>query len=506
MSRAGRILVIGLELGDGRLLHDWAAAGRLPALKALIEGGAWGWLRTTASQLHVSAWPSIYTGVGPGEHGVYFTFQPAPGVQGYQRFHEGLYGRPTFWRLLDQAGRRCTVFDAPYTHPEPGYAGTQLFDWGTWAHYLTPQAMPGHVLGELERACGRYPLGLEAHDLGLQPLDPVDTQKRLIAAIRCKAEAACWLMRRQDFDLHMTVFGETHVAAHYCWQPGDEQSLLLPIYAELDQAVAKLVDAAGPGTTLFLLSGDAIAANHAGWHLLPEVLARLGHFASAETAPPKTDAPPARRTLDPVRALRDLLPKDFRKALARKLPTGLRDKLAQRVDTATIDWTRTRAYCLPTDLEGCIRINLKGREPAGIVEPGTEYEMLCRDLAAALGELSDPATGRRAVREVLIVDKAFPGRRRPHLPDLIVLWEPAGPITSLASARIGAVSGASPDPRPGTHAGPGFVLMHGPGVTAGRSMEKGHILDLAPTILEHLGVAPPEYMAGRAWHTAIAAE
>jgi bisphosphoglycerate-independent phosphoglycerate mutase (AlkP superfamily) len=48
--------------------------------------------------------------------------------------------------------------------------------------------------------------------------------------------------------------------------------------------------------------------------------------------------------------------------------------------------------------------------------------------------------------------------------------------------------------------------MHGPGVTAGRSMEKGHILDLAPTILEHLGVAPPEYMAGRAWHTAIAAE
>ncbi len=499
MTTGGRILVIGLELGDGRLLHEWAKAGQLPTLAALIGRGTWGWLETTAGQLHVSAWPSIYTGVGPGEHGVYFTFQPAPGVQGYQRFHEGLYGRPTFWRLLDQAGRRCTVFDAPYTHPEAGFAGIQLFDWGTWAHYLAPQAMPKATLGELERACGKYPLGLEANDLGLRPLDPADTQRRLIAAIRHKAKAACWLMGRQPFDLYLAVFGETHVAAHYCWSPAGEQSRLLPIYAELDRALAQLIEAAGPGTTVFVLSGDAVARNHAGWHLLPDVLARLGHFASAETAPPKTNAPEARRSFDPVRALRDLLPKDLRKALARQLPTGLRDKLAQRVDTATYDWARTRAYCLPTDLEGCIRINLKGREPEGTVEPGADCEALLEDLASALGELTDPATGRRVVREVLFIDREFPGSRRDWLPDLVVTWDPAAPITALASARVGVVSGASPDPRPGTHAGPGFVLMHGPGVGAGQVLDDGHILDLAPTILERLGVAPPEHMTGRRW-------
>jgi predicted AlkP superfamily phosphohydrolase/phosphomutase len=505
MTSRGKVLVIGLELGDGRLLHDWAEAGRLPALKALIDEGTWGWLDTTASQLHVSAWPSLYTGVGPGEHGVYFTFQPAPGVQGYQRFHDGLYGRPTFWRLLDAAGRRCTVFDAPYTHPERGFGGIQLFDWGTWAHYQAPQAMPKPALGELEHACGKYPLELEAHDLGLRALDPADTQKRLVTAVRRKAEAACWLMTRKEFDLYFTVFGETHVAAHYCWRPDGEQSLLLPIYAELDRAVAKLIEAAGSETTLFVVSGDAIAANHAGWHLLPELLARLGYFASAETAPPATNAPAARRKLDPVRALRDLLPKDFRQALARQLPTGLRDKLAKRVDTATFDWQRSRAYCLPTDLEGCIRINLKGREPEGIVEPGAEYEAVCRDLATALEEVKDPTTGRRAVREVLIVDQAFPGVRRAHLPDLIVLWDPAAPITALASARTGAVSGASPDFRPGTHASPGFVLMHGAGIGAGRVLDRAHIFDLAPTILERLGVEPPEHMTGRRWREATVA-
>lgn len=500
----GKTLVIGLELGDGRLVQQWAATGHLPALAALIERGTWGWLETTATQLHVSAWPSIYTGVGPGAHGVYYTFQPAAGIQGYRRFHEGLYGRPSFWRLLDAAGRRCAVFDAPYTHPEPGFGGTQVFDWGTWAHYLGPQSTPQKVLRELEDACGRYPLGLEAHDLGFRSPDPGETQKRLIAAVRSKTAATLWLMGRSEFDLLMTVFGETHAAAHYCWNPSGAQDLMRGLYEELDRAIGQLIEAAGPDASIFVVSGDAVGPNHAGWHLLPEVLARLGYFASAETAAPGDAQAPVKHRFDPVRAVRDLLPKDLRKNLAGLLPTGLRDKLAQRVDTANFDWSRTRAYCLPTDLEGCIRINLKGREPEGTVEPGAAYEEACRELKVALEELTDPNTGRRAVRQVLVVDQAFPGPRRDHLPDLVVLWDAARPITALESRRIGTVSGESPDPRPGTHAGPGFVVMRGSGIASGYTLNNAHILDLAPTIMERLGVEPPGHMTGRRWsRTAI---
>lgn len=496
-GRHGKTLVVGLELGDGRLLREWAAAGHLPTLAGLIERGTWGLLATTAGQLHVSAWPSIYTGGGPGEHGVYYTFQPAPGLQGYRRFHEGLYGKPTFWRLLDAADRRCTVFDAPYTHPEPDFAGTQVFDWGTWAHYLAPQSTPPGILRELEGACGRYPLGLEAHDLGFKALDPADTLRRLIGAVQHKTDAALWLLRQSDPDLFLTVFGETHVAAHYCWNRHGDQGLLRALYEELDRSLAKLIAAAGPDAAIFVVSGDAVGPNHAGWHLLPEVLARLGHFASADTSRPDDGGAPVNTRFDPVRAVRDLLPKDFRKNLARMLPTGLRDKLAQRVDTATFDWSRTTAYCLPTDLEGCIRINLRGREPEGVVSPGAACQEVCRDLESALADLTDPDSGRRLVRDVLMVDRAFPGERREYLPDLIVLWDATAPITGLASDRIGEVRGESPDPRPGTHAEPGFLLMCGPGIPSGRTLEGGHIVDIAPTILGRLGVDVPAHMAGR---------
>jgi len=502
-TAASRVLTIGLELGDGQLIHQWARAGGLPVIAGLMERGRWSWLETSAERLHISAWPSIYTGATPGEHGVYFTFQPEPGLQGYRRFHPGLYGKPTFWRLLDQQGRRCIVFDPPYSHPEEGFGGHYVYDWGSWAHYLQPGSIPPDLLKRLNRSCGCYPLGLEANDLGFDRLDPADLAPRLVKSVAAKAEATCWLMQQQPaWQMLFTVFGETHVAGHYLWSDQlsgdperDRNTPMFEVYASLDRAIGRVCEAAGNDITVMIVSGDRVGPNHAGWHLLPEILERLGHAAgpAREEAP----QPAAPRRFDPVKALRDLLPKEFRKNLARKLPTRLRDKLAQRVDTADIDWSRTRAYCLPTDLEGYIRVNLKGREPQGVVEPGAEYEALLDDLTVALGELRDPQTGGRLVAEVVRTDREFPGARRQYLPDLVVKWEAGRPIHTATSARVGTVSGSSPDTRPGTHRGPGFLLAAGPRLPPGQSEGNGHILDLAPTVLAMLGIDKPPHMPGR---------
>jgi predicted AlkP superfamily phosphohydrolase/phosphomutase len=500
-----KLVVIGLELGDGRLLRQWALDGHLPAVRRLLDEGTWGWLDTTADHLHISAWPSLYTGVGAGEHGVYFTFQPAPGLQGYQRFHEGLYGRPTFWSLLDAAGIDCAVLDPPYSHPEQGFGGHYVYDWGTWAHYLKPGAVPAPLLKQLERACGRYPLGMEANDLGFQHLDAAAIEPRVAAAVGAKAAAVRWLMDHSDAELTFAVFGETHVAGHYCWSAdvaaAGSASTATPfhrIYRAIDDAIAAIRAHAGPDATLVLVSGDSVGPNHAAWSLLPGVLGKLGCLGTPGEAS-ASDAPARARGFDPVKALRDLLPKDFRKSLARKLPTALRDRLAQRVDTADIDWSRTRAYCLPTDLEGYIRVNLRGREPQGTVAPGAEYERLLDELESELHALRDADTGAAVVKEIWRVDRECPGDRRGHLPDLVVRWDGDRTPLRVTSPRIGVVAGVSPDTRSGTHRGPGFVLAAGPGIRAGASFAGGHIHDFAPTLLARLQVPVPAHMRGRVW-------
>ncbi len=211
---------------------------------------------------------------------MYFTFQPARGLQGYQRFHPDMYGTPTFWNVLDREGRRCVVFDPPYSHPEKGFGGSYVHDWGSWAHYLQPGSVPPDLLKKLNRSCGCYPLGLEANDIGLAPLDPVDLEPRLVKSVAAKAQATCWLMRQQpSWQMLFTVFGETHVAGHYLWSESlredPEQVKVSPmysVYSALDRAIGKMCEAAGPDVTVMILSGDRVGTNHAGWHLLPGIL------------------------------------------------------------------------------------------------------------------------------------------------------------------------------------------------------------------------------------------
>jgi predicted AlkP superfamily phosphohydrolase/phosphomutase len=506
-----RVLVIGLDVGDANLIFEWSQRGLLPVFETLISGGARGVLRTTADILHVSAWPSLYTGTLPGKHGVYYTFQPAPGQQGVQRFGPDQYGQPPVWQILSAAGKRCTIFDAPYTHPVRDFHGVQIFEWGTWAWYWHPMSEPPRLMRQMTGQCGAYPLGFEANQVGLRALDLANLHQRLIKAATAKANAVRWLMANQPWDMFWVVFGETHPAAHYLWPSAkgtaDSEASetmhqkLRDVYQAIDRAIGRILEGLGEEVAVFIISGDGVGPNYAAWHLLPEVLQRLGFTAAlgAGVVENQESQGSGVNRQDLVKMFRDLVPSDLRQKLSQFLPTRWRDSLMSRWTTANIDWAHTRAFCLPTDLEGCIRLNVRGREPQGIVQPGSEYEEVCHALAAALRELVNPRTGRPVVQHIVRTDTVFPGERRHYLPDLVVLWADDAEIHAVRSPKLGMVQAPSPDARTGTHRPPGFVIARGPSIPSGYLLAPGHIVDFAPTILTAFGLRPPEAMDGEVW-------
>jgi predicted AlkP superfamily phosphohydrolase/phosphomutase len=437
----------------------------------------------------------------PGQHGVYYPYQPRPGYQLAQHIGADQYAAPTFWQLADARGRRCLVYDIPETFPDAGFRGRAIFDWGTWAWYGAPCAQPSRLLKDLKRCFGIYPLGLEAKRLGLRSPDAALLQERLLRSMEYKGLTAQWLLERQEWDLAVLGFCEPHPAGHYLWpaaadtvERADEDLFrpLFNVYAAIDRQLGALCDQLSEATTVIVVSGDGVCPNHCGWHLLPRVLERLGYTCpktGGSSGLPRTSAPSL------LGRMKDLLPPEGKRWIIDRLPWRLRDRLGAQLQAAAVDWSQTRAFTLPTDLEGCIRINLKGREPQGIVEPGTQYTELCQEIRAHLEELTNPADGARAVREIWIRDAVFPGDRQEHLPDLIVTWNTALPFAALASPRIGLVEGASPDPRPGTHSPDGFLLAAGAGIPRGYQGE-GHLMDVAPTVLALLGLEPPAEMAG----------
>ena len=496
----GPVLVLGLDMADGGLIRRWSRQGRLRHFADLAREGTSLDLDSTAEVLHTSTWPTFATGVLPGRHGVYYPYQPTPGQQFARQIGSDQYGAKTFWSLADSQGRSCLVYDIPETFPEQGFGGRGIYDWGTWAHYGTTSGQPAALLKELKARFGGYPLGYEAMRLGFDRPEEVD--ERLLRSVRYKSETIRWLLQRAEWDLAVVGFGETHCAGHYLWPPGvrtlddgsdDRFERLFAVYAELDEALGALRAGLPRNATLLVVSGDGVRANTGGWHLLPAMLDRLGYTSLGQSP---AAAAPARPSL--LGRLQQVVPESVKGRIAANLPLQLRNRMGLWAQAARFNWSRTRAFALPTDLEGCVRINLKGREPQGTVEPGAQYEDLCHELRARLEELVNPATGAPAVRRAWIRNEIFPGPRQEELPDLMVTWNDEAPIVALTSPRGGTVESANPDGRPGTHSTSGFLLAQGSGIPRGDE-GRGRLVDVGPTVLRLMGLPHAPDMDGTPW-------
>ena len=516
MPRTARnkVLLIGLDSADRELVERWCDEGHLPTMAGLRSEGLWSPLATTAEVMHVSAWPSIYTGTLPGKHGMYHAYQIRAGEQDVHRTVAEECAEPPFWKHLDDAGRKCIVMDAFMDYRLPGFGGIQIVEYGTWTWFTTPASTPTQMYKEIVARFGRYPA--PEHTQVLNVPEPRAFRDRLRQGAAVKAKAAKWLMQTHPWDLCFLTFGEPHAAGHFLWHVEDPsypshpqggieglEFCLRETYAAVDAAIGEILDALDDSVTVIVTSGDGMGPNYSGCHLIPDTLHRLDLFHSASVGAPAGNET-ARPKKGALASIREAIPLSVRHAITRCLPHDLHYRLSMKWANSGIDWTRSKAFCIPNANEAYVRVNLRGREPQGIVASGQAYRDLLAELDEEFQTLVNPANGRRAAHRVYDTDRVFPGPLRGNLPDVVVTWDPdARVLDELESARAGRVrKRASFETAPyytGNHRPNAFVLARGPAVTRGARLVDAHIVDIAPTILEMLGVTPPAHFDGRAW-------
>ena len=162
-----------------------------------------------------------------------------------------------------------------------------------------------------------------------------------------------------------------------------------------------------------------------------------------------------------------------------------------------VDWTGTRAYSLGL---GLIFVNLKGRERLGIVEPGTEYAALMREIAQRLEAFRDPQDNSLVVRKVYPGREVYRGPRLDQAPDLVVGFNYNYRVSWQTA--LGGVAGDIIEPNTekwsGDHCSvdrdlvPGVLL-----VNRKINLSDPDLRDIAPTVLRFLGCSVPEEYEGR---------
>ncbi len=438
------LLVVAWDGACFEVVDDFVAAGDMPALAALLERGRAWRVRSTVPPVTFPAWTSFMTGTGPARHGITDFAVRDPGAYRV-RFVNSTYRRqPTIWSLLAAAGKRVGVYAMPATYPAEKSCALQVcgFDTPLGASGAEGFCHPRTLGDQLMKRYGS--LAIEGVPQGrIEEGWHRQAASRLLATIALRTTIVCDLLSEQSFDVFAVHYMESDTVAHHFWQFDDDasprtrrgpRSTIREVYRALDRALARLVAVAGDDADVVLVSdhGSGGCSDRAiFWN---RWLADGGwlRFTSGGGGA-------GARALR--RAALKLVPAPLQARLFGRF-AGAASRLESRARFAGIDWVNTSAFSDELPYYPSLWLNLKGREPGGIIERG-DVDSVLRDLAAAAMEFRDPFDGGRVVSAVRRREELFDGPFAALAPDLIFeLRQPDGYSYCAGSSLGGAEASA----------------------------------------------------------------
>jgi predicted AlkP superfamily phosphohydrolase/phosphomutase len=342
------------------------------------------------------------------------------------------------------------------------------------------------------------------HYLNATPRQILDDGLEMLAR---RTSLALRTIDELGLDVCVLVLGEIDRAQHDFWRYADarfpEQATaddafrqaIARHYEVSDQQLGRLLAQVGDDVPVLVMS-DHGGGPHPGRYFHTNAwLREQGWLTTRHQAPSLR----SRLLRQGIAAVRRRLP--FEEKLRRMLPAGLVNRARQvSLNIADVDWSQTQAYRFNMyhPAEG-VEINLKGRQPQGIVAPGAEFERLVSEIMEALRRATDPETGRPIVAELYRKEEIYDGPYLEIAPDLVVVLdaEHKAGLESAGPATTPVPLGDLPRDHSGVHTMDGILIAHGPGIRRGASLSGAQIGDLAPTILYLAGRPVPADMDGR---------
>jgi len=364
-SDAGRVAFVGIDGVPFSLVRDHPET--FPNLHDVMEAGTGGAIESIVPPESSACWPSLTTGVNPGETGVY----------GFQDREVGSYetyvpmGRDVqatrLWDRVTDAGRDATVLNVPVTFPPQ--RNVQRMVSGFLSPEIEKASHPTEVGNFLESIDYRIDTNAK---LGHKD-DKSDFVENAHDTVDARQEAFLNYVEADDWDLFFGVFMSTDRVNHFLFkdyeEDGEYREEFLEFYEKVDRYIGELRDALADDVTLVVASDHGFTSEDYEVHL-NSWLADEGYLSFDSDDP---------------------------------------ENLADISDD-------TRAYSF---IPGRFYLNREGREPRGSVG-GDEADAVLDELREKLLALESP-DGRQVVDRVVDGDEVFDGDHDEIAPDLVAI-------------------------------------------------------------------------------------
>ena len=526
-----RVCVIGIDGATFDLIKPWAAEGKLPNFKKMFDEGSYGDLRSVPSCRSAAAWTSFITGTNPGKHGIYEFYEYVPQLNEVKFINSSIRDGDSIWKRASDAGKTVAVVNVPMTYPAERVRGVLVGGIDTPGTESEGFTYPREFAKTLEQRYGEYIIepGLTGFIVGGKV---EQAAAKLEEETLQKADLSKALMSKLDWDFFMVVFRSVDAAQHCFWKYMDSShpqfnqekhekfgDVILQTYQKIDGFLGETLEDIGDSGHIMLMSDHGFGRKHPASNQVNMWLRKNGllkFMSDSDSGQSKSWITAAIvRTLGILyKVVIGATPRKFKEALARRFPT-LRNKVTSRLVFSDVDWSATTAYSesvFPT-----VRINLKGREKNGIVEPGEDFEDLVEKIRTELLEnCRDCVTGEKIVSQVLRKEEIYSGKYVFKAPDLLIKWREdclingilldekpyrsAADARSQASAYKSFITGEDPDVISGDHHTNGIFMLSGPDVKKGNDIGLCDLVDLTPTICQLLDISASDDFDGMLLH------
>ena len=502
-----KIIVIGIDGGTFDIVRPMIEQGELPYIASLMNAGVSSDLQSTIPPITAPAWTSFMTGTTPGKHGIFHFIGDTHKKYGGRIFSAADSKSKTLWSILSGHQKRLTLLNIPFTYPPSPINGIMISGMGAPTESLDV-AYPKDIYKELLQEVENYKIDHHIEDIFNDKARLEANADELISILHDmetkRTDAALYLLKKYDCDMFMIVYTMTDRLQHLFWRfmdstfPGNNPrhaklygQTIQEGYRKVDKEIGRILKEVDDSATVIIMSDHGFGPLYKCFYI-NSWLIQKGLMKLKRTLPWRLQVAhtPVHRVLKKLHLgkLSVLLSPNM---LNFNLP---RLKMVPKKWVELVDWSRTKVYA--ADTLG-VSVNLKGREPEGIVEPGEDFEWLLKYVGEELYKLKDPETGELVTDEAIKNNQAYSGPCANEAPDVLISLKGLSYLPYPFRFNSKQLFESPPNKWSGTHRFNGIFIMKGPDVRSSVLLSDIRIIDIAPTIL-HLFKQPiPREMDGR---------
>ncbi len=414
-----KLHLIGIDAAPLWLIHKLSRFKGMENFRKLLTAGLISEMESTLPPMTGAAWPSIYTGLPPGEHGVPDFFEMrkdyTPDLAEYDSV-----SCPPFWKNIADSGFRCLIITPAMETRLPGYRNIDLI-----TGFPLKAKTESSFLRRLMKKHGFYGEPEIEKDMKEGRMDVEEGAAIFTKSVHDRAELAMEAIGSEKYDFTYVCFTETDRIQHFVMNMKEMERLLLPIYMEIDKYIGFVMERAGRRGEGIIIVSDHGAQPIKEKFLINSWLLEKGYITlksrQSEDGTEKGRLPYELREMLLKTGLRktyDRLPHAAKRAVfssAGRLFSGGGGRYA-RMHLFDFNMEKTKAFAAISNINVCtIWINDK-RFEQGFVDD-TEKEKIKRVLKAELQKLRDPE-GKKLIVSVYDAQEYYKGTRKFMAPDL----------------------------------------------------------------------------------------